>query len=88
MGTAAAKTKKTGTPEELAARHLRELELGKLHYGRGDRALAELLAQVEPGAVIDLGNGRKAKVVDKYAGKTQVFHGSFCRRYELEVEKL
>lgn len=77
------------TPESLAERVqkcIQARERGKKMYKRSDELLKTLLQEVEPGQVIPLNEqGKKAVIVDKWAGKTQVVSIAFARRYEIEV---
>ena len=81
-----AKAKKPETLAEKFQRCLRAREQGKKMYARSDKLLSELLMEVEPGEEVKLNeSGKTARIVDNFAEKTQVFHGSYCRRFEIEV---
>lgn len=64
--------------------YFRELDLGKRHYKRADAILDELALELEPGEEIPLSEHNKAVFKDKGA---RFFHGSYARRYELELVK-
>lgn len=82
------KAPKPLTLAEKALKCLRETELGKRHYKRADALLAEIRKELEPGARVKVGENNFVILKDKLAeGKTQFFHGSYARRYELELEK-
>jgi len=68
----------------LVARHLRSLELGKKRYKQSDAALELLVKELRLGEIITLSNGRKFRLVDRYATKTTVFQPCGVRRYQFE----
>jgi len=77
-------------PEDLAVlvkRSLRERELGKEHYAEADRLLNELATRLKDkdGAEIDLGNGKKAVLLDNWAGKSVVWGHGASRKWEILV---
>ena len=90
-------TPKIYSPGEVAAAHVDALDTGKQGYKTADSALQLLIAQLETdpcptcGArrfkndgIVKAPDGRRFRVVDKYATKIQVNVGMNARRYELE----
>ncbi len=73
--------------DDLAAKVrscLKARDKGKALYAAADLILDELLAELEPGQIVDLGRGRKAQLVDNFAGgKNKVFRAHGIARFEL-----
>lgn len=83
-----AKAAKTVSLAEKARKCLRETELGKRHYKRADALLAEICAEMIAGDTVKLNEHDAVLLKDRLSdGKTQFFHGSYARRYELELVK-
>lgn len=75
------------TPAERVKKLLRCRELGKRQYERADAQLQALLAELKLDEVIDLGDGRTARLVDSFAkGNVAWGHGA-VRRFDVKVEK-
>jgi hypothetical protein len=69
-----------------AKKYLAAKEAGKRGYERADRLLAEIAAELKPGAEIALSeNGRKAILVDNYADKDIVWTPCAARRWGLKI---
>jgi hypothetical protein len=88
---------KTDSPGEVASLHVSALDTGKQGYKTADSALALLIAQLESDpcptcgsrrfkndGIVKSPDGRRFRIVDKYASKIQVNVGMNARRYELE----
>lgn len=84
-------------PGEVAALHVAALDTGKQGYKTADSALALLIAQCETepcptcggrrfknDGIVKAQDGRRFRIVDKYATKIQTNVGMNARRYELE----
>ena len=83
---------KTGTQklsdDELKKRILRQqraIAAGKRGYKTSDELTDGLVEAMKDGRTIPLGNGRAARLVDKFAEKNRVGYGGAVRRYEVEV---
>ena len=83
MAATAKKTKSVDRPA-LLGKYLRSLELGKRRYKQADAALELLLGEMKPGDVVELKNGKKFKLSDRYEKKIVVFQPCGVRRYEFE----
>lgn len=69
-----------------AKKYLAAKEAGKRGYERADRLLAEIAADIKPGAEIALSDsGRKAILVDRFAEKDIVWTPCAARRWELKI---
>lgn len=90
-------TAKPETPGEVAATHVEALSVGKQGYKTADSALELLVSQCESDPCPTCGNrrfkndgivkakdGRRFRIVDKYATRIAVNVGMNARRYELE----
>lgn len=71
---------------ELVHKHLRAKTAAKRYYDRADRFLAEIAEHIEPGDEIKLNDsGKKAVLLDNFAGKTIVWGHGGVRKYEIEI---
>lgn len=89
MASAATRrAKAAGTLAEKVQRHLREQARGKRHYERADALLDEIEREMTRNEKVKLDNGQFAYLRDKLDGgsKTRHFHGSYFRRFEIEVK--
>lgn len=88
---------KLDSPGDVATTHAAMLETGKAGYKAADSALALLISQLEADpcptcggrrfkndGIVKAEDGRRFRIVDKYASKIQVNVGMNARRYELE----
>lgn len=88
---------KTDSPGEVAANYVDVLDLAKQGYKTADSALAFLISQleIEPcptcggrrfknNGIVKAPDGRRFRVVDKFASKIQLNVGMNARRYEVE----
>jgi hypothetical protein len=71
---------KTSLADKVKA-HLRALESGKRAYKRSDRLFDELLLEMEPGQIVEVG-GKRVRLKDK-GHRFNV--GLNARRFEFEV---
>jgi hypothetical protein len=78
--SAKAKPAKASLADKVKA-HLRAMELGKKHYRHADRLFDELLLEMEPGQMLEVG-GKRVRLKDK-GHRFNV--GLNARRFEFEV---
>jgi hypothetical protein len=72
----------------MALEHVRAIDRAKRNYRKADERLAELLVEVEPGRVFDLGKRGKFVLKDEFAGgKNKAFRTTHFQRYSLEMVK-
>ena len=84
-------------PGEVAAAHVDALETGKQGYKTADAALGLLVSQCESDpcptcgsrrfkndGIVKAPDGRRFRIVDKFASKIMTNVGMNARRYELE----
>jgi len=67
-------------------RCIRYFELGKRNYARHRDLLQEICTEITPGTVIDLGDGRKATLIDNFADSITKFKPLGFSKYEFEVK--
>ena len=65
--------------------YLAAKDAAKTLYADADAKLAQLIAEWPAGAVIDLGDGATAELVDNFAGKNTAFTACGVRRFDLKV---
>jgi hypothetical protein len=81
---AARKSKKLAC---LAKEMLAAKDRGRAAYGKADELLDELLDDLKPGEVLDLGDGQTFELVDRFAEKNKVFTPTGCNRFEVKVTR-
>lgn len=92
-----APTEPLSKPDEVAQAHIDALETGKQGYKTADAALALLVSQCESepcptcggrrfknDGIVKAPDGRRFRIVDKFASKIMTNVGMNARRYELE----
>lgn len=72
--------------QKKVKRCIRYLELGKRNYTRHRDLLAEICKEITPGTVVDLGDGRKATLIDNFADTITKFKPLGFSKYEFEVK--
>lgn len=77
------------SPEELAdliRQWLTLRERGKKTYQRAGELLKQIQQVMQPGVEVDLGDGRRAHMRDKFAsGRTYVREDVYVNRFDLEI---
>ena len=73
-----------GRRKKVAA-YLRALARGKEHYARADVLLTELLAGMKPGDSVPVAGGKRALLVDNFAGKNKAWKPCGVNRFDLRV---
>ncbi len=69
----------------ILERILRAQARGRTYYAEADKLLDQALEDLGPGAEVDLGDGRVARIVDQFADKRVVWRSSPCHRFKVEV---
>ena len=65
---------------------MREREEGKACYQRSDEILNELIERgITVQDIVDLGDGRRAQLVDNFADKNKVFRPHGIARFEMKL---
>ena len=85
MPTVTAKKLSPAQQARLVESYFRALDRGKKAYGAADKALEAVVSSAPIGAVIDLGGGRTATVVDQFANKNKVWKPCGVNRLVLEL---
>ncbi len=70
---------------ELIVAHLKARDLGRIWYGRADRALEDIAKRLKPGKEVVLPNGDKAVLKDNFADTNKVFRHHGIARFEIDV---
>jgi len=61
------------------------LEAGREMYARAD-ALQDLIeGELQPGTIVNLGNGQEAELIDPWKERTKVWRHTGVRRYQVEI---
>ena len=61
-----------------------EKELGKAAYKRSDRLLQEIVAEAGVGKTVEMRDGTRRRIADRFATRSTVFQPCGVRRYEIE----
>lgn len=78
----------TKRAKELAAKILamhEYFEAGRRCYQQGDALQDEIERELQPGTVVNLGNGQEAELVDPWKEKTKVWRHTGVRRWEIQI---
>jgi len=70
---------------KLVLRQQRAIAAGKRGYKLSDTLTDELALHLAAGRAVSLGNGRVARLKDKFASANRVGYGGAVRRFEVEV---
>jgi len=81
------KAQRETTLRKQILKYLSALDRGKEGYKEADAVLDLILADVKPGARIDLGGGQTAEIVDNFAGKNKHFKPCGVSRFEVKVSR-
>jgi hypothetical protein len=72
--------------KKMILRQQRAIAAGKKGYKLSDELTDLLLEHMKDGRVVPLGNGRAARMKDRYADTNKVGYGGAVRRFEVEVK--
>jgi hypothetical protein len=72
--------------KKLIVRQQRAIAAGKKGYKLSDTLTDQLSLHLAEGRAVEMGNGRVARLKDKFLTATRVGYGGAVRRYEVEVE--